>query len=452
MKRLLAMALVIALLACGMSGCATQQPAQKDTAQNDTVQQPAESGTAAEENTAAPAASSGDTIRIGVLSPTTGITAFLGQDANDGVTMAFEEVGYEIGGKKVELYFEDTAMDSNRCIEKTQKLVEQYGVQLILGPMSGAEGTAIADYAEQIPDVTVIVAGAASEDITMRGVADNVFRTAYSGAQVSFPFGTYAHDTLGINTVVTVGDDYDFPWCQTAGFVSTFILAGGTVVDRLWCDVGTSDYSSIITQLPKDVDAIYCTLGATDAINFMKQMNDYGLADQYQILGGSVFCDSTTLESDVGYLLDGVISSSHYSWDLPYEAYKTFNTDFEETYGRPSSLFSADYYIAAQVAIAALEKIDGNIDDQDAFRKEILATKMDTARGPLAFDDYHNVIENVYINKVVNVDGVYRNQVLETYENQTQFGPFDPDWYQAQPSADRTNPTEETILNAVFAE
>ena len=84
--------------------------------------------------------------------------------------MAFEQIGEEICGKKIELYYEDTAADPDLCIQKVSRLVEREGVDIILGPLSGGEGTALKDYADNIPDTTIIVAGAASEDITMRAL------------------------------------------------------------------------------------------------------------------------------------------------------------------------------------------------------------------------------------------------------------------------------------------
>lgn len=115
-------------------------------------------------------------------------------------------------------------------------------------------------------------------------------------------------------------------------------------------------------------------------------------------------------------------------------------------------MFAADYYIGAQVAIKALEAVNADISDKEAFWDAISEVEFDSPRGPFSFDDYHNVIENVYITQVQNVDGELRNVVVETYENQTQFGPYDPEWYQSQPSFDRENPTIESIENAVYAE
>ena len=48
-------------------------------------------------------------------------------------------------------------------------------------------------------------------------------------------------------------------------------------------------------------------------------------------------------------------------------------------------------------------------------------------------------------------DGSFYNKKLGVFENQGQFGPFDPDWYQSQPSPDRTNPTIEAIQSAKYA-
>lgn len=111
----------------------------------------------------------GGTIKIGVLVPLTGAFAALGVDGMEGTKMAFEQIDYKIGGKTVELFFEDTAADPDLCIQKVSRLVEREGVDIILGPLSGGEAVALKDYAPNIPDTTIIVAGAASEDVTMRG-------------------------------------------------------------------------------------------------------------------------------------------------------------------------------------------------------------------------------------------------------------------------------------------
>ena len=444
MKKLMSVLLVVVIMSTLFSGCAKKTT----TDNNEKVPEVTDTNKA---DTKDEDTKNEDSIKIGVLVPLTGAFAALGVDGMEGTKMAFEEIDYTIGGRKVELFFEDTAADPDLCIQKTSRLVEREGVDLILGPLSGGEATALKGYADRIPDTTIIVAGAASEDVTMRGVPDNIFRTAYTGAQTMFAFGDYAYDVLGYRKVVTLAEDYDFPFSQVGGFMLNFVRKGGEVSDRLWVNVGTQDYSSIIAQIPQDADAIYVALGGTDAINFIKQFNDFGYGDKIDILGGSITVDTSIISTEAGAFLEGVYSGSHYAQVLPYPEFEKFDSDYNERFGRPSSLFAADYYIGAKVAIAAMEAVGGNVEDQAAYRAALLKVEMDTPRGPFKFDEYHNVIEHVYINQVQNVDGVLRNVVVETYEDQTQFGPYDPEWYQSQPSFDRTNPTVDSIMSAKMA-
>lgn len=452
MKKLISILLVAVFMTVLLAGCAKDKPSdngsktptngssdqKSDDKKPDSSDQTKDTG-------------SEEPIKIGVLVPLTGAFAALGVDGMEGTKMAFEEIDYTVAGRKIELFFEDTAADPDLCIQKTKRLVEREGVDLILGPLSGGEATALKGYADRIPDTTIVVAGAASEDVTMRGVPDNIFRTAYTGAQTMFAFGDYAYDVLGYRKVVTLAEDYDFPFSQVGGFLLNFVRKGGEVANRLWVNVGTTDYSSVIAQIPDDADAIYVALGGTDAINFIKQFNDFGFKDKIDILGGSITVDTSIISTEAGALLEGVYSGSHYAQVLPYPEFEKFDTDFSDRFGRPSSLFAADYYIGSKVALAALEAIDGKIEDQAAYREALLKVEMDTPRGPFKFDEYHNVIENVYINQVQNVNGELRNVVVETYENQTQFGPYDPEWYQSQPSFNRENPTLESINSAVLA-
>ena len=378
-------------------------------------------------------------IRIGVMSSLSGAFAQMGQDGVDGVRLAFEEVGNEIAGRPVELFIEDSAMNPSTAVEKTRALVNRDGAQLVLGPLSGAAGLAVKNGADEFPNATIIVAGSAAEDITMRGVAPNVFRTSYTGAQPTFPLGNYAYEK-GYRKVAIVAEDYAFPYAQVGGFMKTFCALGGTVTEKFWVPIGTSDYSSIVAQIPQDIDALFVALGGTDAVNFVKQMEQFGLLDQVDILGGTVTVDGTQLSS-IGPLMEGVVSGSIMSGQLESEAFKELDRKFQELRNRPPSLFVENYYRAAKWAILALQDIDGRIEDQEAFREELLQTSFHAPGSFVSFDEYHNVVPDVYLNRVQQVNGQWRNVPIRTYARVSQFWNFDPKEYQAAPAYDRDTPS-----------
>lgn len=151
-------------------------------------------------------------------------------------------------------------------------------------------------------------------------------------------------------------------------------------LNRLWVNVGTTDYSSIIAQIPEDADAIYVALGGSDAINFINQFHDYGI--DKPILGGSITIDTTILSSEAGRLFKGVYAGSHYA-QVHLIPNLAFDKSFSERFDRASSLFAADYYIGSQVAIKAMDAVKGDLSDVAAFRSEILKVKYDSPRATL---------------------------------------------------------------------
>lgn len=388
--------------------------------------------------TAAIAQDEVEPIRIGVLASLTGPFAQLGADGVDGVQLAVAEFGGQIAGRPIELFIEDDAADPNTSIEKTRALVNRDNVDIVLGPLSGSAGEAVKNNADEWPDTTIIVAGAAAEDITMRGVKPNVWRTSYTGAQPMFPLGDWAYNN-GYRRVVTIAEDYAFPYAQVGGFMYTFCAAGGSVPQKFWVPLGTSDYSSIIAQIPTDVDALYVALGGTDAVNFITQMDEYGVLGDIPILGGTVTIDAAQLAS-VGELLDGVVSGSIMTGDLTTPEFQALDEAFGELRGRAPSLFVENYYRATKWALLAASRVYGNVEDQEAYREALQATSFVAPASYVYFDEYHNVVTDVYLNQVVNIDGEWRNSVTQVYPMVSQFWFSDPEEYQAQPPYSRDHP------------
>ena len=72
---------------------------------------------------------------------------------------------------------------------------------------------------------------------------------------------------------------------------------------------------------------------------------------------------------------------------------------------------------------------------------------MDTARGPVRFDQYGNVIGNVYIRKVENKGGHLVNTVIKTYPDVSQFWTYKPEEFLKQPVYSRDNPPARFLEN-----
>src|SRR5437588_91978 len=74
-----------------------------------------------------------ESIRVGYLGPLTGIFAAAGKDMLDGLKMAFEQMNYEVAGRKIELIEEDDEGNPATAQAKYRKLVAQYHIHVLTG-------------------------------------------------------------------------------------------------------------------------------------------------------------------------------------------------------------------------------------------------------------------------------------------------------------------------------
>src|SRR4029077_6719918 len=102
------------------------------------------------------AAHAEDTIKVGLLATLEGPFTVLGQDSVRGAELALKEAGYSAGGKKIEIVRGSSDASPDSAVKAARKLVEQDGVKILIGPLSGDEGLAVRDYAKTQPNVTFI--------------------------------------------------------------------------------------------------------------------------------------------------------------------------------------------------------------------------------------------------------------------------------------------------------
>ncbi len=144
----------------------------------------------------------------------------------DGITEA------TLAGRTVRLFLGCGDQTGETALSETRRLVEQLGVDVVIGPNYIGEGLAIKEYARSRPDVT-FVATSPAQALTLQKPVPNLFRFSPDGAQIMAGLGTYAYRDLGWRRAVTIADDQSFDYTQVAGFVAEFCALGG-VVQQVW--------------------------------------------------------------------------------------------------------------------------------------------------------------------------------------------------------------------------
>ena len=247
-------------------------------------------GTADDATTTAPgadtttttAATGGEPIKLGILGECEGAFGAFHEDVVGGVILALINhagatsnsstsaldgfANAVAGGREIELVGIGCGDDTpDRIIQEIRTLVEQNGAEIIIGPLSGDESIAVANYAKEHPEITVISGIAGAQETTLHVQAPNYFRFHGDGAQWNAGLGDLLYNEAGWETAAVIADDYSFAWTSAAGFIADFCAVGGEVTSRVYPPLGTTDYSSFVQQLPDpdEVDGYFWVVGGT---------------------------------------------------------------------------------------------------------------------------------------------------------------------------------------------
>ena len=128
--------------------------------------------------------------------------------------------------------------------------MEQLGADVMVGPLSGDESVAVANYAKPHPTKTFVIGTAGAQDPTLQIAPKNLFRFHGDGAQWNAGLGEIVYKKLGWRTAAMVMDDYSFAWTSAAGIIAEFCAIGGKITKRVFPPLNTTDYSSYVRQMP----------------------------------------------------------------------------------------------------------------------------------------------------------------------------------------------------------
>jgi branched-chain amino acid transport system substrate-binding protein len=340
---------------------------------------------------AATARSSASVIKVAVLSDCQGaFGAFDNQDLA-GVVTAFSEyagakpvnpnkpragwTGGSIGGHPVKLVGVGCSNDrADTAIKETKRLMEQLGADVMVGPLSGDESIAVANYAKQHPTKTFVNGSAGAQDTTLKVQAPNYYRFSGDGAMWNAGLGDLAFRKLGWKTAAVVADDYSFAWTSAAGFITDFCAAGGKVTKRVFPPLNTTDYSSFAQQMPTNVDGTFVAVGGAGLIPFLKAYEAaHGPIDGKKFIG-NVFWGTPGQFQQLGDRVAGAYAGgAGTAGDLNTPAAKAYNglvgkwfktiPPFGAAAPQAASTFTYGFFINAWGLIKGLQAVNGDISD-----------------------------------------------------------------------------------------
>jgi branched-chain amino acid transport system substrate-binding protein len=254
----------------------------------------------------------------------------------------------------------------------------------------------------------------------------------------------YCAKTLKYQRMAVIADDIPYGHEMVAGFQRVFEEAGGKIVQKLFPPLTVPDYGTYLAQMNQKIDCIFLGFAGSNGFRWLRQFNEYGLKGKTNVVGGMTALDEGVLRN-MGDEALGILTVCWYSAEIDNPINRRFAPAFRAEAKYDPGFYAAATYTNGAVFQAALEEVKGKIEDKQAFMKTLRALRVDTCRGPVAFDAYGNVVGNVYIRKVERKEGRLVNSVIHTYPNVSQFWTYKPEEFLKNPVYSRDWPPAKNL-------
>jgi branched-chain amino acid transport system substrate-binding protein len=348
----------------------------------------------------------GDTIVLGSAISLTGKYSSNGVDTQNGYDLAIKKInemgGVTVGGKQYKLdiqYYDDESTPA-RTAQLLERLIEQDGVQYILGPYSSATTIAAAPVTEKYK-VPMIEAEGASRALFNKGY-QYLFAVLSTSEQYLASAVALAAEVAEKNgkdpgdlKVALVFENDAFSLDVRAGVVEDMKKYGMDIVidDKMPADL--SDISATLTKVKAlQPDLLLISGHNKGAVTAARQMKEL----QVQVpMVGMTHCEGAKVVAQFGAAADGLLCPTQWAETLSYsDDYFGSAADYDKLFKETYEGYKNVPYQSAQASAAVIvwkEALEAaNSFDTDKVRDAIAATDMETFYGPIKFSEAGNNI------------------------------------------------------------
>jgi branched-chain amino acid transport system substrate-binding protein len=339
------------------------------------------------------AAFAGDTIKIGFVSTFSGPTAVIGNDMRNSFELALDHLGRKMGGKPVEVIYEDDGQKPDVGKQKTEKLVQSDHVDFIAGYIWS--NVLLASLKTAVDSQTFLIsANAGPSQLAGELCSPYVFSTSWQNDQTPAAMGLYMNQK-GVKSVFLIGPNYAAGKDMLAGVKSTF---KGQVVGEEYTVWPTQlDFSAELTKARNSgAESIFVFYPGAAGVQFLNQYAQAGIKEKMPLYTAFTIDElSLPLQKDNAI---GVPGAQEWVNDLPGDQNKQFVAAYRMKYpGLRPTYYGAQAYDAAQLINSAVVAVNGDTSKKDAMEK----ADFKSLRGPFKYGNNHIPIQNFYLQDVV---------------------------------------------------
>ena len=317
--------------------------------------------------------------------------------------LALDHLGRKMGGKPVEVIYEDDGQKPDVGKQKTEKLIQSDKVDFIVGYIWS--NVLLASLKTAVDSQTFLIsANAGPSQLAGELCSPYVFSTSWQNDQTPQAMGLYMNQK-GVKSVFLIGPNYAAGKDMLAGVKSTF--KGEVVGEEYTVWPSQLDFSAeLIKARDSKAESIFVFYPGAAGVQFLNQYAQAGIkaADpalhrlyHRRIVAAAAEgkCARRSRRAGMG--------------QRPAERARTSSSSPTTARNTPACArpFTArKSYDAAQLINSAVVAVKGDTRKKDAMKAEMEKANFKSLRGPFKYGNNHIPIQNFYLQDVVkDADG-----------------------------------------------
>ena len=363
-------------------------------------------------------------IKIGILGPFSGPFADYGQRYRQAIELFLAQHDSRFGSDTISILYRDVGGNApQRARQLAQELIVRNQVDYLGGLALTPNVLAVAEVVTEAK-IPFVIFNSGTSGVTQK--SPYFVRTGFTQWTVSFPLGRWAAEH-GKKTAAIAVADYAPGYDAADAFAAGFKERGGQIFETIKIPLNTTDYSSYLERIQSlKPDCLFVFLNAGPmAVTFMNGYLDRGLrANGIELYGTSEFQEIDLPKIGTGAV--GIVSALHYGPNLENPENKAFVSAITAKFGADAlpDIFTVQAFDGMQVLFHMIEATGGQSNSEKAI-EGIKGFAWNSPRGPVSIDPQtRDIVQNVYLRRVVNEDGKLVNRVFETLKAIKDQTPF----------------------------
>ena len=373
---------------------------------------------------AAPAATAGKEVKIGIVLPLTGSSAEMGKLSKNGIELAINTINAQggiksLGGAKLVPIYADSAGKPETGVTEIERLIVKDKVNALLGPYNSNVAAPTAEVAEKY-SLPYMLTNAVADGILQKNYK-YVWRANQSSSGNAIDLIGFLSD-IGkktgkpVKSIALVYESTDWGSSSAEALKKTAKEAGIEVVASMDYPANTADMTSIVVKLKSVNPEVVIPMSyLNDALLFTRTAAEMKLNSAI-LAGGGGFSAPAFVEK-AGKSADHVMTLSGWDPDIlgsKSEVSKKLNADYKAKYGSDFSEYSANAWMSAMVLFDAIERA-GNL-KPEAIKAALDATDIKGNHVALSLHPYEGIKFSQEV-RGMKSQNTYARQIIVQVQN-----------------------------------